>query len=756
MTWTHILAKSVRDPDKPQEEEKLAGHTYRVMESCQVLGEVLAPSVSEFIGEPQLIPAFQEALVCTAWLHDLGKANNHFQEMIRGKRRSQGIRHERISFFVAHKKYHEFFKDTFDNKGYPNWLYDAVLLTILGHHLKQPDRKERFEDEVTWYGEHLDIRAWLQLGNNHWPFLPDSVFKNETYSLSTLDGLGKTIGKTIKKIRLPDTLLVKRFIAVLKSCFLCADAAGSALPINLPPHLDHGEWMKAKLKTGLSAGDLEKVVNQKLQGKPPRLFQKQVMDDASQTLVLCAGCGTGKTAAAYLWASRKAIGKRLFFCYPTTITSAEGFSGYLQDPDFEAILISSRSHVDYRLLENMPPRPNSDIEMQAMKIASLKTWPIPVVVCTANTVLGILQNERRSLYTTPSLFQSIFVFDEIHSFSPRLFGHLLRFLEIFEKTPVLLMTATLPRERLEALESVCSARGGLRIIEGPKERECAKRYLLEKSDMETAWQHTEKVIDSGGKVLWIANTVPRVMEIAKLAGEKNLPVQPFHSRYRYKDRLERQRNLIDAFQKKTTPVLAVSSQIAEMSLDISADLLISEYAPIPSMMQRLGRLNRFEDIPSSAKTALFVLPPDPFPYVKKEEAEGYFRQIEKWLDKTSDGQPVSQTELAEAFSEFSSESDGDSLELKPHYSDWFDVPRDSPTGRHALMEPGRNIEVIREEDINEGNAVEMAIPMPIPAGNEWVRWRRKGRFFIVPSGTIDYDPFWGGRYAQQINYYDII
>ena len=42
-----------------------------------------------------------------------------------------------------------------------------------------------------------------------------------------------------------------------------------------------------------------------------------------------AGCGTGKTVAAYLRAAKRYVGRRLYFCYPTTGTATEGYRDYL-------------------------------------------------------------------------------------------------------------------------------------------------------------------------------------------------------------------------------------------------------------------------------------------------------------------------------------------------------------------------------------------------------------------------------------------
>ena len=94
-------------------------------------------------------------------------------------------------------------------------------------------------------------------------------------------------------------------------------------------------------------------------------------------------------------------------------------------------------------------------------LQSLEAWATPVVACTVDTVLGIVQNNKRGLYAWPALAQSAFVFDEIHAYDDRLFGALLRFLRDLPGLPVLLMTASLPASREEAL---AEAAGGSRAI----------------------------------------------------------------------------------------------------------------------------------------------------------------------------------------------------------------------------------------------------------------------------------------------------
>jgi CRISPR-associated endonuclease/helicase Cas3 len=248
--------------------------------------------------------------------------------------------------------------------------------------------------------------------------------------------------------------------------------------------------------------------------------------------------------------------------------------------------------------------------------------------------------------------------------------------------------------------------------------------------------------------------VDRAIKLARQAKDQGLPVYPFHSRYRYKDRLVRQRQVIDGFTPSRGALLAITTQVAEISLDISADLLVTEYAPVASLIQRLGRLNRFAEEPEEVKPSFFLKPENALPYAKKDEEEKFWGTIEKWLDQVATGLPQSQRDLADAFIEVER---NDSQVLEDHVvCDWLDDPWSSLSNRHSLMEPGYTIEVVREEDMAEGFLPEMAMPMPFPHGNSWRRWQQRGRYFIAPLGTIDYDPFGGGRYAQEKPHFETI
>ena len=168
--------------------------------------------------------------------------------------------------------------------------------------------------------------------------------------------------------------------------------------------------------------------------------------------------------------------------------------------------------------------------------------------------------------------------------------------------------------------------------------------------------------------------------------------------------------------------------------------------PIASLIQRLGRVNRFVDEPPDIKPALFLKPENAMPYADKREENRFWKSVEQWLDEVATGAPQSQSDLATAFLKVAhepQESWKSSLSC-----DWIDDPWSSLKDRNALMEAGYTIEIVRQEDLDEGELAEIAIPMPLPKKDAWQNWQSRGRYLIAPIGSVDYHPFWGASYAR--------
>lgn len=75
------------------------------------------------------------------------------------------------------------------------------------------------------------------------------------------------------------------------------------------------------------------------------------------------------------------------------------------------------------------------------------------------------------------------------------------------------------------------------------------------------------------------------------AGLENCRILCLHSEFAAIDRQEKERELTD---KNGNPYdLVIATQVIEVSLDVSFDVMFSECAPIDSLVQRAGRCNRY-------------------------------------------------------------------------------------------------------------------------------------------------------------------
>ena len=551
-------------------------------------------------------------------------------------------RHELASMLLAWE-YREWLQQC------PNADFRTAVVAAGGHHLKlgwdsrtQSPNDELGEirdgsgsDRLYIYTEPQYFRGMLKYGVKALGLpkqLKLSVKPPTEWTVSDI----KTKRRELLDVFLDDWQVDSNFVSVIKALIIAGDTVGSALPNT---NFKINDWIESQLSSKLTELEVQQVVNKRLNGQVMRTFQTALGESRSRVTLARAGCGTGKTLGAYNWAKRYAVDRKLFFCYPTTGTSTEGFIDYVHDQVDSSILLHSRSEVDLAHLMS-----TGDEDDAAIKLESFKAWRAKVSVCTVDTVLGLLQCNRRPMYCFPAIAQSAFVFDEVHCYDNRLFGGLLRFLEVV-KAPVLLMSASFLPWQLEAIQKAVGE--SMEIIEGAKELELLPRYrfhLSDNPDWERVTQELEKTyaLPNGehicGKVLWVCNQVSTAITVYKDAKQRGLNAVLYHSRYRYQDRVDHHRAVIAAF-KGNKPVIAIATQVAEMSLDLSATLLVSQIANPAGLIQRLGRLNR-RYIGRSLDAIFYPDPKVRFPY-SQEDLDSGRTMLETFTDE------VSQAALAE-------------------------------------------------------------------------------------------------------------
>jgi CRISPR-associated endonuclease/helicase Cas3 len=582
----------------------------------------------------------------TALWHDIGKANDGFQAAVRTRSLKQAIRHEHLSALLMSRPEVKSWLTSgrqFD--------YEISRLVVLGHHLKAVG--EDSTDSVHHFGEPVsrELRSFrlCSAQDDFWELISEvqrvlSISDEATFDLPTQwsfrsTGREQSIRELSREIKrqfghlmnkLEDDKPRMRLLMAARAVLFAADAAASGL--RRVDEIEENdwqpeEWIRRSLLQGCTVADIGDIIakrkreiteRKQAEGDKTFKFTEQPFQEKVSTIgergLLLAPCGSGKTLAAYIWIKEQLKykpGYKAIFLYPTTGTATEGFKDYASHNP-RAALVHSRAEFDLEdMFENPDDRSaNQYTSDKKKRLFALGFWPDAIFSATADPFFSFVQNNYASLCLLPVLARSVIVVDEIHSFDSSMFSELIKFLEEFD-VPVLMMTASLQSSRRRVLEK---AFPNLRIYPDEKIKEDeeiskalkdsagAERYRIDFSrdskQLTKKKPYPKRLIDiaegafkNNRSVLWVVNTVDRCIAIARELKEFNALC--YHSRFMYIHRVKRHKAVVKAFQGRTTKgVIAVTTQVCEMSLDLDADVLITELAPAPSLIQRMGRCNR--------------------------------------------------------------------------------------------------------------------------------------------------------------------
>ncbi len=380
-----------------------------------------------------------------------------------------------------------------------------------------------------------------------------------------------------------------------------------------------------------------------------RPMQAAMADDSLGPLVILESeTGSGKTEAAlwrYVHLFRAGLVDSLYFALPTRVAATQVYERvkkaverlWPENPPLAVRALSGYVSADGAEAQYLPgfevlwsDHPEDAQAERRWAAESAKRFlAAPLAVGTIDqALLGALQ-VRHAHLRYAMLARSLLVVDEVHASDP----YMTVLLECLLKTHLgsgghaLLLSATLgssARSRYLALAAV-SSRPRLPMS---FEAACRVPYPAISERAVEAAAATKKVawtaydlIDQpdeiarmaiaaasrGAKVLVIRNTVPDA--IATFAAiEENIPDKSWlfavndvatlhHSRFSRQDRPVMDK-AIEAQLGKARPTgarIVVGTQTLEQSLDIDADLLITDLCPMDVLLQRIGRLHRHDN-----------------------------------------------------------------------------------------------------------------------------------------------------------------
>lgn len=667
-----LLAKG-HLPNRPA--PSLIQHTLDVVDAAAALfGSATNPSRLgqewlRFFRLPQSAwLGFHEAFLASCLLHDLGKANDRMQNILAGTKDLQLFRHEHLSVLLI------------ASDGVNAWLgqrididWEIVLAAVGSHHLKFRDEDLVSADPgnaVRMLTDHPEFSAQLLpaiaagLNLEGHPHFPARIFWGtgvpDDSTVFDPAPLWETMRARLRSLTLASRDKSHhrgRLLNAVRSALITADAAGSGLRRTGQSVAGwiHEQDFDTRLCDGTVVDRImgERIADLSMRNKWRDWNEFQIACDALQSRsLLLAPCGAGKTLGAWRWVSaqvKQRPVKRVIFLYPTRATATEGFKDYVSwAPEADANLLHGTA--DYDLNEMFPaedPRTGQIYNGTDPRLFAIRHWGKRIFSSTIDQFFGFLSYGYGPMCLLPVLADSVLVIDEVHSFDSKMFSALLGFLENFN-VPVLCMTATLQAGRKEQLrrwmEQVYEDRPGeLSVIAD------SPRYRVKMIAENEVLNAISDAVDEGKRVLCVVNQVSRAQELALRLRSATAQVVCYHSRFKLDDRVSRHRETVAMIRAGAPASVAVSTQVCEMSLDIDADLLITEECPIASLIQRMGRCRRGRDeLANKGPGEVYVYKPARECVYSKQDLQG----LAGFLGTLTAKSAVSQTDLEQAMEKF--------------------------------------------------------------------------------------------------------
>lgn len=240
------------------------------------------------------------------------------------------------------------------------------------------------------------------------------------------------------------------------------------------------------------------------------------------------------------------------------------------------------------------------------------------------------------------------ILDEIHTYTNLSRAIVLKVIEVLKYLGcrIHIGTATMPTSLKKEVLQLLGKENTYEVQLTPEQLDKFNRHTIHKiTDFKAAIPALKKALDNKEKVLLVCNRVARSQELYsqldEIVGE--VPKMLIHSRYKRKDRAELEDRLKRDFNEFNGPCIVVSTQVVEVSLDINFDLMITEAAPIDSLIQRFGRINRKRTKENIGKTKpVYVLAP---PEGKKDALPYDLEAIQKSYEVLSDGQVLQERKI---------------------------------------------------------------------------------------------------------------
>ena len=587
---------------------------------------------------------WNQAMVFLVALHDLGKISESFRDQITG-RASRAEYHSQLSFVLLEE--HDALLEQI--LGGKRTSRRALYAAIAGHHGGPPELDG---------GDGNSWRRWKSaIGHDAFEVAARVISAVAIlFPQASLEGLASRKAKTLSWL-VSGLTVQSDWIGSNTDWFGQQPAT-----IPIPEY-----WRQARQRAdkAVASAGLHHAEPRACAAILPVTATPRPMQEAVQQVALPQGpsmvliedaTGAGKTEAALMLASRMMAAEKgdgLFFALPTMATSnamltrikdvaAELFSGH------PSLGLSHGRAGQNELFRTIRGSDGSD----PAEPVTCGQWLADDRRRILLADIGVGTIDQALLAVLPTRFNTlrlwgvsnkILIVDEAHSYDPYMkeeLSRLLWFHAMFGGSAIV-MTATLPKAMRNDYAYAFQRGLGIRQPErieddaypqltmvshqvdscqpDPVPATC-RDIAIHRIDEQKAIALVRDGVAKGAACVWIRNAVDDAVAAVQALKAEGVAADLLHARFMAADRVAKEEVLQARFGRgegdRQGRVL-VATQVIEASLDLDFDLMISDLAPIGSMIQRAGRLWRHMDerpVDSRpvAGPALHIVSPDPY------------------------------------------------------------------------------------------------------------------------------------------------
>jgi len=556
----------------------------------------------EKFGENFEYPFDKDILKKGAILHDLGKAHPYFQKRI-GNKNAESLLEQLKDKSKVHR--HELSSLVF-LPAFPKEEWPLLIDMVVAHHKSIDGErgilniKSRYRH---WIREHLD--NW-----NEWFYYGKEIIEYFGYECPDFIPIQDATNTLLFCVNYCESK--KQGWSAYRGILKAADHFASAFIDKTEDQLNHL----------FQIPDLSFYQNPNRRNKLYHLSMVNVADKRLHTLVV-APTGSGKTD----FLLKRTTG-RIFYTLPfqASINAMwKRFKDTIPNKDIRLLHATSKITVGKKNIDEQMLQPLVGSSIKVLTPHQL-----------AGIVFGISGYETILL----DLKGCDIILDEVHTYSGYSQSMILEIVKVLKhlNCRIHIGTATIPSELYNKLLVILGGKNEVYEVKlSNEELNQYNRHKVFKIENEKEVDIIlEKGIEEKSKILIVFNTVRKAQEFFEKIYENypDIPKLLIHSRFRRKDRYEKEIKLKEEFNgagrnNGLNPCIVISTQVVEVSLDISFDLLITECAPFDALVQRFGRINRVRNHNTIGKLkSVYVLKPQGkgLPY-KKEVLDRTFNQL---------------------------------------------------------------------------------------------------------------------------------